>query len=481
VTNRRLGLLAVLTLVLRAPSFFRTFMDIDEGSYAAIGCRMLQGGLPYRDGVENKFPGIFYVYKFIFTLGGRYDMLAVHLATALVALATALVCGGIARRVALDAGRDPERARFAAALSYVVFSTVYYPKILAGNTEMFVVLPASLALYAYLGARKRPWLYLVAGALAGVTTLLKQVAGAVIAAMGADRVLRRDWLRGLFDALLLALGFTAVLAATVWALGRAGLFDDAKFWTWTYVFRHYIPSGNRDHGFAFNLATNLVPYALTVSPLLFLASRARIAAAAPIWWWLGGMLAAALVGGRMYGHYFLMMLPPLAVLAGVGADGGVPRPLVWLSGALAVAFFVYASLFEAATESFFTPKPDYRLAGDYVRAHTRQDERVFVWGWFPPLYQAADRCPSTRFVYTHVLSGSASSGGEARGHNVPEGWDMLMHDLDAAPPPYILDTSHGDYSYRYAELEQFPRLWDWLRARYRLETEIAGVRIYRRQ
>jgi hypothetical protein len=144
VRRPRLGLLIAITLVLRAPSFFRAFMDIDEGSYAAIGCRMLQGGLPYRDGVENKFPGIFYVYKLIFTLGGRYDMVAVHLATALVALATALVCGAIARRVADRAGRDGERARFAAALGYVVFSTVYYPKMLAGNTEMFVVLPASI-------------------------------------------------------------------------------------------------------------------------------------------------------------------------------------------------------------------------------------------------------------------------------------------------------------------------------------------------
>ncbi len=456
-------------------------MDIDEGSYAAIGCRLLQGGLPYRDGVENKFPGIFYVYKFIFALFGRYDMVAVHAVTALVSLATALICGAIARRLATSLSRDGELASFAAALSYVVFSTVYYPKMLAGNTEMFVVLPCALGLWAYRAARERPWLYLVAGALAGVTTLLKQVAGAVICAMGAASLIRRQWWRGLGAILLMAVGFATVLGAAVWALARAGILDDAKFWTWTYIFRHYLPSGNRDHGFAFNLATNLLPFLLTVSPLIFLASRVRSRETAPIWWWLAAMLGASLIGGRMYGHYFLMMLPPLSVLAGVGATDGVPRLLVAASALVAAAFLIYACLFEAATESFWSPKPNYRRAGEYVRAHTTPDERIFVWGWFPPLYQAADRCPSTRFVYTHVLSGSASSGGEARGHNVPEGWDMLMHDLDAAPPPYVLDTSHGDYSYRYAELEQFPRLWDWLRARYDLETEIEGVRLYRRK
>jgi len=62
------GLLAVaaLTAVLRAPSFVYPIMDIDEGSYAAIACRMLAGGLPYRDGVENKFPAIFYLYTAVF-------------------------------------------------------------------------------------------------------------------------------------------------------------------------------------------------------------------------------------------------------------------------------------------------------------------------------------------------------------------------------------------------------------------------------
>ena len=132
-------------------------MDIDEGSYAAIACRMLQGGLPYRDeGVENKFPGIFYVYRTIYALFGRYNQAAVHVVTSLVALLTALVCGAIARQIAADLGKDGERASFAASLGYVVFSTVYYPKILAGNTEMFVVLPCALALYTYQRARERP-------------------------------------------------------------------------------------------------------------------------------------------------------------------------------------------------------------------------------------------------------------------------------------------------------------------------------------
>src|SRR3954454_7119945 len=80
--------LAAVTIVLRAPTFVYPIMDIDEGSYAAIACRMMTGGLPYRDGVENKFPAIFYLYTAVFGLFGRYDMRAVHAFAALAALGT---------------------------------------------------------------------------------------------------------------------------------------------------------------------------------------------------------------------------------------------------------------------------------------------------------------------------------------------------------------------------------------------------------
>jgi hypothetical protein len=57
---------------------------------------------------------------------------------------------------------------------------------------------------------------------------------------------------------------------------------------------------------------------------------------------------------------------------------------------------------------------------------------------------------------------------------------MLMQDLEAAPPPYILDTSTGDYRYPFPP-EHFPRLWDFIRKRYDVETTVSGVRMFRRK
>lgn len=481
-SNRHAGFVTGLAVLLHAPSYFRPFMDIDEGSFAAIGCRLLAGGRVYHDGVENKTPAVFYVYKAVYAVFGRYNMLAIHLAVTLAAVLTAFVVGAIARRYAGD------RAARWAAVSYVVFSAAYYPKMLAGNTEMFAVLPAALAVWCYLRARDRSALwYLAAGAFGATAFLCKQVALATFAAVLADRAVTglRAPVRALGDLALTVLGFAAVLTAMVLHLQSIGVWDDTVFWTWTYVLHYYIPSGTADHGFAFNLATGFVPFLLTMSPLIYLAVRGRDRAQSALYWWLAGNVCAGLVGGRMYGHYFLLFVPALSTLAGIGAarwfDDAHARERRWWIGlvtAMAAAFFLVATMFEGATGSAFAPDPDYREASRYVRERTTDDDQIFVWGWFPALYVAADRCPSTRFVYTHVLSGGNAA--VQRNHNVPEGWDMLMHDLEAAPPAYVLDTSPGDYNYAFPP-EGYPRLWQFLSARYREEITVAGVRMFRRR
>jgi 4-amino-4-deoxy-L-arabinose transferase-like glycosyltransferase len=494
--HRTLGLLLLLTFAVRLPSFLRPLMDIDEAEYAAIACRMLDGGLPYRDAVEIKLPGILYLYSGVFALFGRYNMLAIHLVCAACAFATALVCRRIAQRVV------GERAGWWAAALYALFSVGFYSKMQAANTEMFAVLPGALAVLVYLRAREtsRPFLVFVAGLLCGVATLFKQPAALLavaLAAGGIARGLRREHRLApeVAAAGALMAGGAAVLAVTALCFWARGILGDVVFWTWIYIWRHYFPSVQ--DSFVVRLLGNAVPFALSMSPVVFLAAFARRRALWPVRLWLVGMVAAGFVGGRMYGHYFLLAVPALCVLAGVGAARWWPpaydtvivpgrrlqlrHALIAVTALLAVGQFVGALAYEGATDSLWSPRPDYRQAGAYLRRVTTPAERVFVWGWFPALYLAGDRCPSTRFVYAHHLAGYTASISGHRGHSVPEGWLQLMDDLRRSPPAYVLDTSHGAYQFEYAPIESYLALWTFVSQSYAFEAEIAGVRFYRRR
>lgn len=475
-------LILLLTVVVRIPSFVRPLMDIDEAEYASIACRMLEGALPYRDGASIKLPGTLYAYQGVFALFGRNNMLAVHLVCAAVAFATALACREIARRLAGD-----KAGGWAGAL-YAVFSVGFYSKMQAANAEMFAVLPAALAVLTFIDGRR-----FVAGLLCGVAILFKQPVALLPVALAAGllvQVVRRRERVGpaIAGGAALAAGTIAVLGAVALYFRALGILDDAIFWTWTYIWRYYFPAVQ--DSLILRLFGNPIPFALMLAPVVGLAALARGPALWPVVCWLAGMIAGAFVGGRMYGHYFLLTVPPLCALAGVGAArlwpeaGSRPRlrrATLIVTALLAVGQLVGALLYEGGTDAFWTPRPDYRLATAHLRATTSPEDRVFVWGWFPALYVVGDRCPATRFVYTHHLAGFASNEEGKRGHSVPRGWNDVMADLERDPPIYILDTSHGDYEFRYAPIEDYGPLWQFVENGYRLEDEIAGVRFYRRR
>jgi hypothetical protein len=356
---------------------------------------------------------------------------------------------------------------------------------LAANSEMFAVLPGALCVWCYLRGRDRNAGWMIAAGIAGALALLcKQVAIASVCAVLADRFFtgRREPLRALRDLALILAGFAAVCAAMVWHLRQLGVWDDAVFWTWTYVFHYYMPAGNNGGGLAVNLVTSFLPFALCASPLIVLAVRGRSRALTVVYWWLAGNVAASMVGGRMYGHYFLLWVPALATLAGIGAPAvgdAFRKRLVAIVAVMAVAFFGVAWIWEGATNQIaVTPQPDYREAAAYVAERTSPDDDIFVWGWFPAFYQAADRCPSTRFVYTHIHAGASAAD---MGHTVPEAWDMLMADLERAPPKFILDVSPGRYIDYDHPLDGYPRLWGFVQPRYDVATTIEGIRIFRRR
>jgi hypothetical protein len=221
-----------------------------------------------------------------------------------------------------------------------------------------------------------------------------------------------------------------------------------------------------------------------MSPLWFWAVRVRGPETASIWLWLAGMTAAAFVGGRLYSHSLLLMVPPLAVLGGVGADRWLEKPSVRRKPILvlvsfeALSFFLAACLVNPSVGSFWRASPNYAAAAEFVERSTKNDEPVFVWGWFTALYVESDRCPATRFVYTHVLSGADAD--HPTWHNVPEAWPMLLDDLRASRPRYVLDTSPGAYGFTSFPPERYPPLWSFLQENYEVDRTIEGVRIFRR-
>ena len=528
-----LGLLLVIVAVavIRAPAVNVDILNEDEALYATTAASMAEGAPIYRAGVESKPPGIFYIYEAAFAVVGRYAMKALHALTILWVLGTALLVGALARRAVprvVDATGPPRVVTPAviASLLYAGFVIVQEPAVLATQCELLFSLPLALAAWLVVRAcsgawRTYAWLALIAaGFLCGAGTLIKPTAVSLPVAATAWLVLRRAFLRGpdrwvldLARAACVWLGFACAWLAAYAYFSSLGVWDDLVYWAFRWTLGLYIPTGTSHSPWLVRFFAGFVVWAVLISILWILAvvavrgsAKARLAETARydapdaplqvVWLlalWTAAATALTFLGGRFFDHYFPAVIPPLAALATVGlvAVRGSARwrRAIWvMSVAPILACWLGTWQFSTTMRWLGDQRRPYDEIADYTRAHTAETDRVFVWGYYPLIYVAADRLAATRFVGCHYLTGYAAIGlgqdlpaaVEDR-LGVPNGFHTLLADLEQTRPTLLIDTSPGDlHHWRRYPLSRYPSLSAYVAAHYRLETTIQGADIYRR-
>ncbi|HET7500629.1 MAG TPA: glycosyltransferase family 39 protein [Kofleriaceae bacterium] len=486
--------IAAVAAICRLPAFFRPLLDDDEAQYAAIGELVRAGGRLYGDGgVDFKPPGIYWTYAAVFELTGRYAMWAMHLVALAVVIATAWILRAIAARIA------GPRAGLFAGVFYGVFTTVYYPKMLAANTEIFMMLALSAMTLLVLRARDAAGTgaalggLAAAGALVALASGYKQSAAINLAVIAAGVIATRAWFARLVAA---GAGFAAMLGAGALAVAATSSLPAMWHWCVDQVVGKY--GAGAWHGSVWhNIAVGLVPFVAS-SLLVWLAGCARLgrlraagAAERVVWVWFALSLASSFAGGHFFGHYFIQPLAPLTVLAALEIDrrlgdpsGERSRP--WLARGVAaltvvpaIAFFVFNLVFEPITESFGAPDPDFRGPVAWVRDHTRPSDRIFVWGMFAPMYVLSDRLPASRFVgFMRGAERNKNVPPEVGWDTGPEVWPALADDFARHPPAVVVDTSTADYmSFGNYPIARFPEVAALLRG-YRVAAVVDRVTMY---
>jgi 4-amino-4-deoxy-L-arabinose transferase-like glycosyltransferase len=518
--KRTLGIIVLIVLfgfVLRIPYFLHVMQDADEGQYAAVAAVLMDGGLPYANAVENKPPAIFYIYLATFILFGKYNMTAVHMAGFLFTLCTAAVLSILANKL------GGKKSALFALFFYLTFTAALYPKMIAANTEIFMALPYTLAVLLLWHAmdKKRRWLYFAAGFVSGISPLFKQVGGVEVIAVSAYFLIAIPVLLGkkriipsLAVCINYALGFVSPIIVVVFLFYRKGILSDFIFWTIKYPNR-YISSGAASRGFLSQILEEFIPFVLATVILWILAflwmkrtaadlrfQRNKSESSFPIFlvMWFVASVAVTFLGKRMYGHYFIQIIPSLCLMAALFAgklldESSARRRNIWRTAIVAltlipgIVFVFMAVSFEAVTDTWGKISPDFRPAAEYIKEHTRVEDKIFVWGYFTPLYVYSGRTPSSRFNYTIMHTGYIKGNGPSEKDRAdlnwlaaPEVWPMLEKDLKDSPPELIIDTSPGNYHFygRYP-LKNYPLMREFVEKNCMFEKSLAGVDIYRCQ
>lgn len=435
-----LALAAAYTVVVRA-RLAGLPLERDEGEYAYFGQLLLQGIPPYGAAYSMKLPGTYAMYALVMAIGGQ-TAAAIRLGLLVVNGAAASLVYLVGRRV-VDA-----TAGAVAAAAFLLTSASVCVLGFAAHATQFVVPFALGGLFLLDRADERGGARDLAasGALFGMSVLMKQHAAAFVL-FGALWLVRLPGPRLRRAGIFLA-GAAAPLVLTVALLVAAGV--GPKFWFWNVVYASQYARGS-------TLEQGLDNIAYVLRQMVPLAGFALLAAAGGIgaaWdararrgaaffgsFFVFGLLAVS-PGLYFRDHYFILVLPAVALLSGLAVALAVRRlgraaalgAVVLATGWLLMHDYGAQCRWPYGTfcrRVFGTnPFPEAVGVAAYLRDHTSPGERIAVLGSEPEIFFYARRRDVTGHVYMYGLM-----------ENQPYARTMqheLMADVEAAAPRYVV-------------------------------------------
>ena len=422
----------VLIIVLMAGIRFRLRempLERDEGEYAYAGQLILRGIPPYQLAYNMKLPGTYAAYAAIMAVAGETAS-GIHLGVMVVNAACIFLVFLITREL------FDSVAAVVAGTAFALFSIRPLLLGLAGHATHFVTASALLSIYLLLKAcgSEKYRIFFASGIFSGLALLMKQP-GFFLAVFAALYLLWREW-PGALSAIWLrkfaafAAGAALPYLLTCLVLLAAGVFPKFWFWTVSYARAYGSELSLREglYQFANRMELQkehigLICWLVVFGMAAFLWDRRLRPHALFILGLLGFSFLAVSMGFYYRGHYFIVLYPAVAILAGVAVSSACdllrrrpwPRalavvPVIVFGLAFGNALYAERAIYfkesphEACREIYgVNPFPEAAEVARYIQANSEKEARVAVLGSEPEIYFLSHRLSATGYIYTYAL------------------------------------------------------------------------------
>ncbi len=518
-----------LTVMLRQPYSHSGFLSNDEGVYTTNALVLSKGGFLFRDAFDHKPPGFNYLYYWILS-AADFRMSAVrYVFTLLIAL-------HILAFHALMRDHFPAPVALAQTLLIAILPNVGpFFDFQAAHPEIPMMVFATMSLTFLNVATRQPpsgTLCFLSGVFWGCSFQMKQAGITLIVPLLYLLLVRIPTVptgsTGTLNGALIRLstcfiaGFSIILVISVTPFAIHGALGDFTLGFFQYN-RFYFHGMNLLDMAVVNLQS--LQRLFSVSPVVYFAAAIGLIVALRqafgirsdaslvsesrrarfVLLWFASSLIGALLGKKGFLHYYIQLLPPIAVLSFYPV---LPIFKLRIRAPALITSFVLTAF--AATDAIvhqsaysdhpaqslhsilhpgdsfqYVTQPRAQAIADYIRLNTSPSDRIFVWGFFPQLYALSERLPATRFSFCQPLIGVDIAPDR---NAMPEETRLFMERLQTIAasefethlPAIVIDTAPvGFWGWKDAPLTTIDRIGSLVRERYDRTTQFWGMDVYR--
>ena len=438
--NTYLPLIFLLFIVLFTIILRMRLLDVplerDEGEYAYIGQLILDGTPPYAEAYNMKFPGIYFIYAGILWIFGETHT-AIHFCLLIVNVISIILLFVFACTT-----YDGWVAA-AAAGAFALLSMSYHVQGFWANAEHFIlpfVIGANLLLI--LGLRKNRIDYILFSAILFGSAVLVKQHGAFFGIFGFAGMLISLWQNKATGkknywkySLAFGGGIVIPLILCFFYLAYAGVLE--KFFLWTFAYAKEYTSIVPTMDIKYNFIGSFYPIWYFASLIWiiagvgfiasFLSARFSAAYYRQSYILILGMFIASVIalsiGFYFRPHYFILVLPAVALFFGIGiryifhvfstASSPIVRyfpPIfivtIAILGTLAAHWDVFVQFSPAkVTTTRYGQNPFLysSMIAEIIKEKTSKEDRIAIIGSEPQFLFYSQRRSATSFIYIYSL------------------------------------------------------------------------------
>jgi len=462
------GLLAILILlvyIIRS-NFLLIPFERDEGIYSYFGTLVLEGKTPYKDFYEFKLPGLFYFFALIVKLFGA-TVKGMHTGFMYVNIITVVMIYYASKNLF---------SPIAGIISATTFAFVSLTPNLSGFTvqaEHGVSLFISIGLFFYSRTKiKDGWLnYLLMGISMGLAFMVKTTG--VFLALWGGLIIITDFLFTkkpkkikpfLIHLVSYSIGGFSVIAIFVLIIFLKGTLSEMYFWTYKIstfygnmvtfedgikYFKYTRDAIVQNHNFFW------IQSVLALGVCLFPSINFKLKALA--FTLLAFSFFTIVPGYFFYGHYWIQILPGLAVIAGLTYHcvitifeskiklGKLSLRYIYLSVFALLTFghvnalksYYFHPNYELILRQVYgsNPFPEAMEIANFINANSKPEDNIVLIGSEPQIYFYTKKKAPSRHAYFTILV-----------TNVPQHkeWQReFVKDTEKAKPRYVVFFNHS--------------------------------------